>query len=205
MFDPADESLWKPQAEKILNAMVEAYEILPCAEDLGVVPDCAHEILNQFQIPGSDVQRWMRDWKGDQHFQAPEDYRYLSMSSLSTHDMPSFPLWWITEANPEEKKQLAVWAGAPEPVAVKDFPPFLEKVFEKVLSTKSVFSIHTIQDWLALSGEQEFFNQDHRINSPGTVSPKNWSIRVPFSLEEMLALPINAKINQFVENSGRKV
>ena len=54
-FDPADESLWKPQGEKIVKAMIEASEMLPCAEDLGVVPDCAHKILNEFQVPGSDV------------------------------------------------------------------------------------------------------------------------------------------------------
>ena len=146
----------------------------------------------------------MRHWKGDMHFQSPDEYRPLSMSSLSTHDMPSFPLWWTIEATSEEKKYLVLWADAKQPVSKKDFPAFLEHVLEKVLATKSVFSIQVIQDWLALSGESEFFKSDHRMNAPGTVSDKNWSIRLPFSLEQMLLLPINAKINQLIKSSGRK-
>jgi len=204
-FDPADESLWKKQAEGILHAMIEASDMLPCAEDLGVVPDCAYEILNDFQIPGSDVQRWMRDWKGDKHFKSPEDYRFLSMSSLSTHDMSSFPLWWTREATDEDKSFLLDWMKVSADEAHKSFPDFLEKVFEKVLSTKSVFSIHALQDWLGLSGDEEFFKADHRVNEPGTVQQTNWSVRAPFSLEEMLLLPINAKIRRLIENSGRKV
>ena len=204
-FDPADESLWKTQAEKILKAMTSASDMLPCAEDLGVVPDCAHEILKDFQIPGSDVQRWMRDWKGDQSFQSPEDYRPLSMSNLSTHDMTSFPLWWKHEATPEEKKSMLIWADYSAANVEIDFPSFVEKVFEKVLATKSVFSIHALQDWLALTGDDEFFKTDHRINQPGQVHSGNWSIRLPLSLEQMLLLPINVKIRRLVENSGRKV
>lgn len=205
VFDPADESLWKGQAEKILRAMLQASDMLPCAEDLGVVPDCAYEILNNFQIPGSDVQRWMRDWKGDSHFQSPEEYRLLSMSNLSTHDMSSFPLWWRSEATQEERKHLLAWADATSQEAEQDFPAFFEKVFTKVLATRSVFSIHALQDWLALSGSEEFFMPDQRINEPGKVHSGNWSVRSPFSLEEMLSLSINARIRRLIENSGRKV
>lgn len=205
VFDPADESLWKGQAEKILRAMLQASDMLPCAEDLGVVPDCAYEILNEFQIPGSDIQRWMRDWNGDGHFKAPEEYRQLSMSSLSTHDMSSFPLWWRSEATAKEKKDLLLWAEATEDESDKHFPDFFEKVFSRVLETRSVFSIHAIQDWLALSGNEEFFMPDQRINEPGKVHSGNWSVRSPFSLEEMLLLSINVKIRRLIESSGRKV
>lgn len=204
VFDPADESLWKRQAEKIVNAMISASDMLPCAEDLGVVPDCAYEILNEFQIPGSDVQRWMRDWKGDGHFLTPENYRFLSMSNLSTHDMPSFPVWWETEAKPEEKEKMQRWLGVEGVHADARSKFFLEKVFEKILASKSVYSIHTLQDWLALSGDKDFFNPEYRINVPGTVSERNWSIRMPFSLEQMLSLSINDKIRQLIDNSGRK-
>ena len=129
----------------------------------------------------------------------------LSMSSLSTHDMTSFPLWWKTEATAEEKKYLLTWAGTSADEADKNFPEFLEKVFEKVLATRSVFSIHALQDWFGLTGDEEFFQPDQRINEPGTVHAGNWSVRLPFSLEQMLLQPINAKIRRLVENSGRKV
>ena len=61
VFDPADESQWKQQGVKILDAMSSASDMLPCAEDLGVVPACSYEVLEDYSIPGMDVQRWMRD------------------------------------------------------------------------------------------------------------------------------------------------
>ena len=100
---------------------------------------------------------------------------------------------------------MLAWAGSTEVEVDQDFTIFLKKVFEKVLATKSVFSIHALQDWLALSGEGEFFKPDHRINTPGTVHAGNWSVRLPFSMEQMLLLSINAKIRRLVETSGRKV
>lgn len=204
-FDPENPTLWKAQGEKIVKAMLEASDMLPCAEDLGVVPDCAYEILNEYQVPGSDVQRWMRHWKGDGSFQAPEDYRFLSASNLSTHDMPSLPLWWKTEASAEEKEKMAKWVNVSLQDAEADFTFFSEKVLERVLQTHSVFSVHALQDWLALSGHEEFFKIDHKINEPGKVLAHNWSIRIPYALEEMLGLNINAKILQLVESSSRKV
>lgn len=205
IFDPADETLWKPQADKIIRAMLECSEMLPCAEDLGVVPDCAYELLNEYQIPGSDIQRWMRDWKGDQSFQGPEAYRLMSMSSLSTHDMPSFALWWRLEANEKEKADLIRWAQSSQAEAEGAFDLFYEKVLSRTLATRSIFSIHALQDWLALTGHSEFDMPDHRINEPGKVHSGNWSVRLPFSIEQMISLPINAKIRNLIDQSGRKV
>jgi len=205
VFDPEDEMLWKPQADKIIKAMLECSDMLPCAEDLGVVPDCAHELLSEYQIPGSDIQRWMRDWKGDQSFQDPDAYRFMSMSSLSTHDMLSFALWWKSEATEKEKTDLLRWAQISDHDQERPLEVLCEDVLKRVLETRSIFSIHALQDWLALTGETEFYEPDHRINEPGKVHPGNWSVKLPFSLEQMLTLTINAKIKSLVEQSGRKV
>ena len=42
-----------------------------------------------------------------------------------------------------------------------------------------------------------------RVNLPGTVGPKNWSCVLPLTLEEMLALPLNASIRGLHEGAGR--
>lgn len=204
VFDPAEEELWRWHGEKIVKAMLEASDMLPCAEDLGVVPDCAYEVLQEYQIPGSDIQRWVRDWKGDEHFLEPGEYREFSMSSLSTHDMTTFQIWWDTEVSAEEKKALAEWAKTSLP-SESTFTAFYEKVLETVLATRSIFSIHALQDWLILTGHPEFKCADHRINEPGTVHDGNWSIRIPFSIEEMLVLSINAKIRRMIKKTDRRV
>ena len=43
----------------------------------------------------------------------------------------------------------------------------------------------------------------YRINIPGTISPKNWSLRLPLSLEELLRHPVNQQIRKMVVDSGR--
>jgi 4-alpha-glucanotransferase len=78
--------------------MLEHSSLLPCAEDLGTVPDCSYKVLAELGIPGMEIQRWMRDWKGNGDFKGPETYRPLSIASLSTHDIAPFSGWWRFEA-----------------------------------------------------------------------------------------------------------
>jgi 4-alpha-glucanotransferase len=97
-FDPQDDRLWKEHGQKILDVMLESAKMLPCAEDLGVVPKCSYEILEEYKIPGSDVQRWVRNWGKDYRFKAGDIYRENSMAMLSTHDTSAFCAWWEYEA-----------------------------------------------------------------------------------------------------------
>jgi 4-alpha-glucanotransferase len=43
----------------------------------------------------------------------------------------------------------------------------------------------------------------YRINVPGTISPKNWSLRLPISLEQLLRHPVNKQIRKMIVSSGR--
>jgi len=97
-FDPADESLWEEQGRRILSLMIQNVKMLPCAEDLGTVPDCAGRVLEEFGIPGMDVQRWRRDWGKSYDFFPPQMYRPVSIALISTHDMGAFKTWWVEEA-----------------------------------------------------------------------------------------------------------
>ncbi len=98
VFDPADESLWEAQGRRLLGLMIDSTSMMPCAEDLGVVPDCAVRVLREFGIPGMDVQRWTRDWGQSYEFKAPQAYRPISIALVTTHDMASFKVWWEREA-----------------------------------------------------------------------------------------------------------
>jgi len=97
-FDPPQEYAWKEHGTRILDVMIETADMLPCAEDLGVVPDCSYKVLDEYAIPGSDVQRWVRYWDQDGHFKSPGMYRRNSVATLSTHDTSPFCAWWQHEA-----------------------------------------------------------------------------------------------------------
>ena len=97
-FDPPEEHHWKEHGQKILDVMLRSAKMLPCAEDLGVVPKCSYEILEAYKIPGSDVQRWVRNWGKDFRFKSGDIYRENSMAMLSTHDTSAFCAWWEYEA-----------------------------------------------------------------------------------------------------------
>ena len=101
-FDPQDERIWEEHGRKILSVMAEETEMLPCAEDLGTVPECSYRVLSEFGIPGMDVQRWSRDWSASYDFVAPESYRKNSIATISTHDMSNLLAWWQFEAGTVE-------------------------------------------------------------------------------------------------------
>ncbi len=96
-FDPADKSKWEEHGRRILRVMLDNTSMLPCGEDLGVVPPCSDKVLAEWAIPGLDVQRWRRDWDGDGSFKAPGAYRLNSVAVVSTHDMSIFDAWWRDE------------------------------------------------------------------------------------------------------------
>jgi len=97
-FDPPNEFSWRDHGKRILDVMVQTSSMMPCAEDLGVVPECSYDILQKYGIPGSDVQRWVRYWEKDGHFKSSEMYRKNSIAMLSTHDTSPFCAWWEYEA-----------------------------------------------------------------------------------------------------------
>ncbi len=97
-FDPSDEPEWEAHGRKLLSVMVQHAAMLPCAEDLGVVPECSYRTLSDFAIPGMEVQRWTKEWQSDCSFKVPEKFRLNAMAVISNHDMTSFHGWWTFEA-----------------------------------------------------------------------------------------------------------
>ncbi len=97
-FDPSVEGFWRDHGKRILDVMLQSSNMMPCAEDLGVVPECSYDVLQEYAIPGSDVQRWARYWDKDCHFKREGMYRKNSIAMLSTHDTSPFCAWWQYEA-----------------------------------------------------------------------------------------------------------
>ncbi len=102
-----------------------------------------------------------------------------------------------------EKQKFWNYLGLNKPFEEESSPHLLKAALEKVSHSTSIFSIQLLQDWLALD---DLFKEDPwevRINFPGTVSEKNWSIVMPVSLEEMKKLSMNKEIKKINRVAGR--
>lgn len=99
-FAPANESEWEGEGRKLLEAMINNSHLLPCAEDLGTVPECSPRVLWEYGIPGMDVQRWI---KNGNDFITKDKFRWLSIATVSTHDSSSLTDWMYNEAGTIDK------------------------------------------------------------------------------------------------------
>lgn len=271
-FDPQDEGVWEAQGRRLLSVFTLSTKMLPCAEDLGVIPHCSFKVLEEYGIPGTDVQRWMKDWGRSYDFKPPEGYRKASVAAISTHDSSTLCGWWGYEAGTvdeqlfkrkcqeagvhfesvkdrifdresslhgrlrwkdeihspmallnalgcqeercrdivnlykesyAERKKFCAYLGlTDEP---KDSCPheLIRKAMEKASASSSIFSIQLLLDWLSIDCMCRCNDWNWRINFPGTIQEKNWSLVMDLSLEEMLDLPINNVIRNINLRAGR--
>ena len=66
--------------------------MLTCAEDLGPMPACVGEVLGQLRIPTLEIQTMPK--QEDCDFAHLEANPYLSLATITTHDMAPLRLWW---------------------------------------------------------------------------------------------------------------
>ena len=265
-YDPREEAKWATQGKGIFSVILRNTKMLICAEDLGTVPLVCTKALKELGIPGNDVQRWVKDWKIKHDFLKPQEYRFLSVAMLSTHDTTNWPAWWENEAGTvdeglfkrkcsdhrkigfervknklfdltrsqhgrlrwrqeinsvdklveilgkkkediadfldmyentyQEKEKLWQHLGLAGAMREKYDSRIMEAALGLSLDSSAVFCINTIIDWLYLS---DIFKDDpyqFRVNRPGTISDKNWSLLLPLSLEELLKHSVCEKIRQ---------
>lgn len=272
VFDPKDENAWEEHGRKLLSVMIKNTSMLACAEDLGTVPGCSFKVLEEFGIPGIDVQRWMRKWGKAYNFKNPLEYRKNSLATIATHDMSNLCAWWRYEAGTideglfrrkckeknisfddikerlfdfekslhgrlrwkkeiknsdiflnilsiekshatdltdlymgsfDEKTKFLEFLEIDDEFEEKYPPLLIKRALEKISSSASIFSCSLLHDWLSLDSIFDDDPWELRINTPGTLSEKNWTLVMPVSLEDMLALPVNSVIKTINEQCGR--
>jgi 4-alpha-glucanotransferase len=80
---------------------------------------------------------------------------------------------------------------------------FIKSALERISASASIFSIQLLHDWLSLD---TLFDEDPweiRINFPGTLSEKNWTLAMPISLEDMISMPVNNIIDSINKQGNR--
>jgi 4-alpha-glucanotransferase len=177
------EKTWEAQGEKLLSALASASSMLPCAEDLGAVPDCVPKTLAKLGILGLRVVRWHRAWEQEGQPYIPfEDYPELSVCTPAVHDSSTVREWWEREA---DQGLFAGFLGVPSLPRIYN-PGTAKLVLSKTAAAASRFRVFQIQDLLHLSNKWYAADpSSERINVPGTSSEFNWTYRLPASLDEI--------------------
>lgn len=135
-FDPEDEQDWEDHGRKILNVMLECTSMMPCAEDLGTVPEVSEKVLSEYGITGVNVQRWEKKFENKIVFLKPEKYRINSTATVSTHDSSSLPAWFENEAGTIDR---LLFQSACEKSGINGerYEHIMNKLFEQYNSSSS--------------------------------------------------------------------
>jgi 4-alpha-glucanotransferase len=103
----------------------------------------------------------------------------------------------------QEKQKLWKHLDLKGPMREESDSEIVRAALKISLDSNAIFCINTIIDWLYLTDIFKGDPYQYRINTPGTISNKNWSLTIPISLEELLKHPVNKEIRKMIEASGR--
>ena len=195
--------MWGALAYRKLSMVLERTTMLVTAEDLGVLPECVQPTLDALRILTLEVQTMPK-----QHgleFAHLEANPYLSVATISTHDMAPMRLWW--QECPESSQHYFKHRMQKEGRAPAELTTTLaEEIVTRHLYSPSMLCLLSLQDWLAVDAAMR--NPDprsERINIPGD-SYNRWSYRMHVNIEQLLAdEPLNKKLRTMIERSKRNV
>lgn len=203
-----------------LRAVMEAAQgVEVIAEDLGWVPEYVRPHLTDLGIGGFRIPHW--DCNEFGHPTPGNCFPENSFAAYSTHDHdPLNGIWrgcleairrhrespgehtgWQANGAHHTLRILSEFAGMPVPVD-GNWLPYTEgvrlRLFKSLLDSNSRNVCFMIT---------ELFSLDARINHPGTTSEKNWTFRLPWSLEQIdsdpTLLETCRKFSVLIQLSGR--
>ena len=200
-FYRRQDNFWKKEALKKLPALKRSTNMLVCGEDLGMVPHCVPEIMQQLGILSLEIQRMPKD-PGKEFFH-PTDAPYLSVVTPSTHDMSTLRGWW--EENRETTQKffntvLGQWGEAP----AKCEAWINTAIVIQHLFSPAMWTVFQLQDLMGMSEELRRCSPDEeRINNPA-ISKYYWRYRMHIPLEQLVReKEFNEMLCSHVEESGR--
>jgi 4-alpha-glucanotransferase len=182
-FFRRQDHIWKREALRKLPALKRCTDMLICGEDLGLVPSCVPDVMNQLGILSMEVQRMPKD-QGQEFFR-PSKAPYLSVVTPSSHDMSTIRGWWQEDAEQRQRfflHELGQYARPP-----KDCEPWIVRnIIRQHLQSPAQWSVFQFQDLIAMSGELRQENaEDERINDPS--NPHHyWRYRMHITIEQLM-------------------
>ena len=181
-FIPAAQADQIAQGERAVAALRSGgAQVL--AEDLGVVPDFVRDTMARLALPGCKVMRWERDWHAEGHpYVDPREYPACSMTVTGTHDLEPLAVWWSA-------------TGAGERDAIVRLPQFVESGVDAATPWSAAVRDRLLAAAYASASDdlflplQDVFGWPDRINTPATISPDNWTWKLPWPIEDWPRVP----------------
>jgi 4-alpha-glucanotransferase len=175
-FTPSDEASQIRQGERILEVVRESGADL-LAEDLGTVPDYVRASMARSGVPGSKVLRWERMWnEPGQPFIEPAMFPAVSVALTGTHDTEPLATWWES-ARLDERRAFTQLPS----IGTDPDHPWTDGLRDRILA--AAYGAGSDDLFLPI---QDVFGWRDRINVPGTVSPTNWTWRLPWPVDHLM-------------------
>ncbi|HTD92968.1 MAG TPA: 4-alpha-glucanotransferase [Chitinophagaceae bacterium] len=200
-FYRRQDDFWKKEAMQKLPQLKESTNMLICGEDLGMVPHCVPEVMEQLGILSLEIQRMPKDPLKE--FFIPDEAPYLSVITPSTHDMSTVRGWWEEDRVKTQHFYHTVLGQWGEPPYFCE-PWVSRAIILQHLYSPAMWSIFQLQDILGMSeGLRRENPHEERINDPAI--PKHyWRYRMHIPLEELIReKDFNEEVRGYVGNSGR--
>ena len=192
---------WGNEATRRLSEVFGDTNMLCCAEDLGMLPDCVAPVLDYQRILTLEIQSMPKQTGFE--FTHLDGNPYRSVATFSTHDMSPLRLWW--EESPERTQRYYVSMLQKQGIAPEHLPAHLaEEIIARHLYCPSMLCMLSLQDWLAMDGELRRKNpREERINVPS--DPYNrWKYRMHLTIDELIkADKYNNKVRTMIQRSKR--
>lgn len=192
---------WYGKAMWKLPPLIDATNMLTCAEDLGMIPACVPAVMNNLEMLSLEIQRMPKD--PNEEFANTWKYPYYSVCTTSTHDMTGLRAWW--EENREATQRFYNNVLHEHGEAPQFAEPWIcEKIIDLHLKSPSMLCILPLQDWLSIDGQLRRQNpQDERINVPAN-SRHYWRYRMHLTLEDLNCQDLfNRRISDLIRKDGR--
>jgi len=184
----AENGKWKPGPGKdfidaVKKSMPEASII---AEDLGYITKAVRELVSYSGYPNMKVLQFAFDTRAKGKDYMPDTYGANTVVYPGTHDNDTLKGWCKTAPGASIKKAMAYLNVR----RASDLPLAMIRL---AMQCNSYLAIIPMQDWLELGSSA-------RMNTPSTVSKKNWSWRIE---EEALTEDLAQKIYEITVSSDR--
>ena len=200
-FFRRQEESWRSEGMQKLPALKRVTNMLICGEDLGMVPNCVPEVMQQLGLLSLEIQRMPKALHRD--FSRPQEAPYLSVVTPSTHDMSTLRGWWEEDHGVTQiffNRELGQAGPAPA-----HCDPWINKaIVVQHLQSPAMWSLFQLQDLLGMDAALRRPDPAaERINVPG--NPRNvWRYRMHLSLEQLgREDAFNKGLRETIAQSGR--
>jgi 4-alpha-glucanotransferase len=200
-FYHRQDDMWRKEAMKKLPGLKRNTNMLVCGEDLGMVPYCVPDVMQQLGILSLEIQRMPK--KSGVEFFHPKDAPYLSVVTPSSHDMSTIRGWWEEDSFKTQRfyNLLLNHEG--------DAPEYCEPRINKEIVVQHLYSpamwcVFQLQDLMGINASiRRKDPAEERINNPS--DPDHyWNYRMHINLEDLLKkTAFNEELKSYLLASGR--